>query len=139
MQSDTPEKDLRAAGLRLTPTRLKIFDILKKSSGPISVGQIVDHLSAHKTTVYREITSLLQSGFISEVNVGDRKKWYELTSKSHHHHLVCINCSCITEVDLQDDLTPQEQAVSKNNGFKVLRHSLEFFGLCKSCNLKGTL
>ncbi len=106
---------------------------------PLSVPQILDALSAqmihvNKTTVYRELETLEKLGIVKGVKLEDRKQYFELATRDHHHHFVCVECEEIEDVLLDEcDLERQEGLLARKNGFSVFRHSLEFFGLCKLC------
>ncbi len=125
---------LKELGLRMTPIRKNIVEILYQAKSPLSVGDILTRLKANKTTVYREMDSLLYHGLLNSIDLGDGTKRYELSTKGHHHHLICIKCKSITELHLADDFTKEEALIASQEKFKVLRHALEFFGLCQSCN-----
>jgi Fe2+ or Zn2+ uptake regulation protein len=118
--------------LRLTKSRQGILSILSKAESPVSVDILVSELNMNKTTVYREIETLTEKGIIVDVEFGDGKKRYELISE-HHHHLICITCKRVSDIHLSEDLIHEEKTILQENKFKVLRHSLEFFGLCNKC------
>jgi Fe2+ or Zn2+ uptake regulation protein len=128
---------LRSSGYRITKVRSLIVELFLKSLQPVSVQDILDGLerlnsSVNKTTVYRELEFLVGEKIVKEIDFLEGKKRYELNS-AHHHHIICINCKKIEDVDLKVDLHNEEERISKKNNFKVLSHSLEFFGLCSDC------
>ncbi len=119
--------------IRKTPVREAIIEILLGTNTPLSIAQIQNSLSKkklnpNKTTVYREINFLKDLGRVAEVDFGEGKKMYEVAT-SHHHHIICINCKKVVDVDFDLD----EEKILKQKGFKPIGHSLEFFGLCKDC------
>ncbi len=121
-----------------TKTRKAILKNLEDHRLPITELQLRAKLSAsgievNKTTIYRQLSHLKKSNFIREIDFGDGKKRYELNSGDHHHHLVCTNCNHVDEVHMEDDLVQIERNISRNKNFKIINHSLEFFGLCKNC------
>ncbi|HSX19379.1 MAG TPA: transcriptional repressor [Candidatus Saccharimonadales bacterium] len=129
---------LKKEGHRITKARKAIIDTFNSENMPLSVGELNAKLQklgvmVNKTTLYREIEFLLSQKMIVEINLGEDKKRYELASNAHHHHLVCLNCKRVEDIDLQNDLLKQESSIAKSKGFKVSSHSLEFFGLCKNC------
>lgn len=128
---------LKTDGHRITPIREKIIDLLSKSSSPRSAPELqesflISKIKVNKTTIYRELDFLLQKTLINEVEFGDGKKRYELNN-GHHHHLICLNCNRIEDVDLETDLSKEQAKIEKETGFKIKSHSLEFFGYCKNC------
>jgi Fur family ferric uptake transcriptional regulator len=125
--------------MRSTPVHKALLKILSKTQPPLSAFDILaklhtQKLLANKTTVYRQLTLLEEQGLIHTVRLSDRSVRYELVNeKKHHHHLICIKCNDVKDINLKNHLAPQEKVVQKNNRFKILRHSLEFFGLCVNC------
>ena len=134
---------LRKGGERITPIRTALIEILGKSRAPHSPQELLAALSragfkANKTTVYRQLEVLQRYALVHEVRLADRTARYELAGDNgHHHHLVCLHCGRIEDVSFPTDLQQQEQAIGKRHKFKVLRHALEFFGICQACRGKG--
>jgi len=130
---------LKANNLRMTKTRMALMMMFLKSEEPLSVSEMLEALSSmkrgvNKTTVYRELEQLQLKGIIGTVQLGDRKQYYELASRDHHHHLICLECKQIEDIDMNEEkLLAEEKKMSRKKGFVILRHSLEFFGLCKQC------
>lgn len=76
----------------------------------------------------------MKEGIIEMIQLGERKKRYELKRETHHHHLVCTKCRTIDDIELDEGgLHPHEKAIKAKKRFKVTRHALEFFGLCAKC------
>ncbi len=132
MQNEIVE-NLKRSGLKITSVRKQILEILNTSTKPLTAHEILSEIEANKTTIYREIETLLKAGYLNEVDFGDRNKRYELSSLGHHHHLVCIKCHGVEDVVLKETLFNEEKFISQANKFKVLRHNLEFFGYCHNC------
>lgn len=129
---------IKAKGFKTTKFRTAIVRILQSAKSPISIGEIEEefkrqHLSANKTTIYREIAFLIAQDIGREIDFGEGKKRYEISSETHHHHLICIKCRKVEDVDLTQDLSKEENIISKQKGYQILSHSLEFFGICKKC------
>jgi len=106
--------------LKTHPTADDMYQILRKKMPRISLG-----------TVYRNLEILSQSGVIQRLDVGGSQKRFDGNAKNHYH-VRCIKCSRIDdlEIELNDAL---EKAAKGATSFKVLRHSLEFMGLCPTC------
>ncbi|TSC84917.1 MAG: Fe2+/Zn2+ uptake regulation protein [Parcubacteria group bacterium Gr01-1014_13] len=125
--------------MRSTPVRKALLKILSKDQAPLSAFDILaklhaQKLLANKTTVYRQLDSLEKQGLIHTVRLSDRSVRYELAGKDdHHHHLVCVKCNDVKDVDFENHLSRQEKNIEKSKKFKILRHSMEFFGLCFNC------
>jgi Fe2+ or Zn2+ uptake regulation protein len=55
----------------------------------------------------------------------------------HHHHLVCIECGAVEDIQLSRSLERQLETVvdqvSAVSSFNAVGHSLEVDGRCKRC------
>lgn len=110
----------------MTKARLQLLQIFKNTNFPVSASDLLKKIKVNKTTIYRELDFLVDKGIVNEVNFGDRKKRFELKDLEHHHHLVCLNCKSVEDVNINESFN-----VPKS--FKVIKHNLEFFGFCASC------
>jgi len=131
---------LKAHHLRLTKTRKALMALFFQNDAPLSAQDVLREIrkgarTVNKTTVYRGLKQLQKIGIIGTVRLGDRKQYYELAAREHHHHLVCLRCAGVEDIDMDEQaLLAEEQRLKREKRFTILRHSLEFFGLCKACN-----
>lgn len=131
--------NLQRKGFKLTKARTRIIELFLQSKSPISVPEIVSLLNSaglmvNKTTVYREIEFLSNQKLLRTVDLRERGKRYEFEDNSHHHHLICINCKKMEDFESDNDLREIEDRIQQQHNFSVLQHSLEFYGLCRSCS-----
>lgn len=110
---------------------MTILDILTKTKKPVDVSTLVNRMKVNKTTVYRQIEKMLQKNLLTEVELGDGKKRYELKSLGHHHHLICKKCGKIDDIYLDEEFLIKK--VKSLTEFKIEHHNLEFFGRCVKC------
>jgi Fe2+ or Zn2+ uptake regulation protein len=115
--------------MRTSQVRTSIINFLQATPHPVTVPQLQRNLSVNKTSIYRQILALLQAQQIVELDFSDGVKHYELASQSHHHHLVCLKCQAIQDVQVPENFISH----LKITNFTIIRHSLEFFGLCRAC------
>lgn len=130
-------KQLHVQGHRVTKTRQGVLKLLLEHQKPIpaaDMGALLEErgIVVNKTTIYRELEFLSREGYIEEVRFGDGRRYYEISSE-HHHHLVCVRCQGIDDVVLENEFLKEEERIEHAIGFKVLSHSLEFFGVCAGC------
>src|SRR3989344_4892621 len=129
--ADNLLENIRINGYRLTKVRKVILDVLAAQHAPVSVGDIQKLLTQkklfpNKTTVYRELAFLKEQNAIRELQLGDSKAWYEIKPDNHHHHVVCVNCDRIEDVELKKEfLNSTEKKIEKDKKFKITRHTLE--------------
>jgi Fe2+ or Zn2+ uptake regulation protein len=129
---------LREQKYKITKVRSGIIKKFSEAKSPIAAKELLDFfhsqgLKINKTTVYRELTFLLGENIIKEIEFGEGQKRYELEDFKHHHHLICLKCRKVEDVELKTDLEKEEARFLKENQFKVINHSLEFFGYCRDC------
>lgn len=132
---------LRANGFRITKIRQAMIEVFVAASQPVSAPQLLElisqkHPSVNKTTIYRELDFLAENKILSEIDILDGMKRYELLHPDHHHHhLVCTACRDIQCVEVpHHDLHTLEGKIQQTHNFTVQSHVLEFFGLCGKCS-----
>jgi len=130
--------ELSAEGFRMRPLRRMILSIVAKQVKPFTIDEIRGRLEKtetpfHLASLYRELDVLTEARVITPIYFHDHIKRYEFVEQDHHHHIVCIKCDAIADIDVADPFDELEDTVDKGSKFTILRHSLEFFGLCKSC------
>lgn len=91
-------------------------------------------------TVYRTLELFTAAGIIHAVDFGDGCRRFEVVADDalhYHHHLLCLGCSRIIEFS-QDLLEDLEEQVAEKTGFKIVNHSLRFYGYCRECQGKNS-
>ncbi|GKU25309.1 Fur family transcriptional regulator [Clostridium folliculivorans] len=135
------KEDLKKKGYKLTPQRRAIVDTILLNKGKhLTAEEIYDEVKLGcpeigLATVYRTILLLEEMGIIYRLDLNDGSARYEMAHDDEHHrhhHLVCNNCGKVIEVeaDLLDDL---EELIEKKCDFKIMDHSVKFYGLCSEC------
>ena len=85
-----------------------------------------------RATVYRAVETLVNLGLLNRVEFADGTHHYRVCDDGHHHHLTCIQCRRVVEVDI---CVPAEllTAVGHETDFSIEGHSLALFGRCPGC------
>ena len=87
------------------------------------------------TTIYRTLNLLEDNRLATSISFGTQGKKFELGTKPHHDHLICIKCGKIVEFeDTQIEYLQNE--VAKKYEFKLTDHLMQLYGLCKECQKK---
>lgn len=89
-------------------------------------------------TVYRTLEILTDLKVVDKVSFNDGLARYDLRkegAKHFHHHLLCLECGTIEEVE-EDLLGEVEQIVESRYHFLVKDDRLTFHGICQSCQSK---
>jgi len=128
-------KEVTRAGLRLTQSRQRIFEVLESANKPLTIKQIAAALNGkvHFTSVYRSVETLTQAHILREVPHGF-KNYYELGEifRPHHHHVTCEHCGQSTAVnDVRVETLMRELTIKA--GLMPTRHNFEMFGICRKC------
>ncbi len=130
-------KRLRQRSRKVTGPRQAILSVLRRSRRPLSAREIFDALgpaSCNLATVYRSMHMLEGEGIVKRVDFGQggRFELLEEGDDGHHHHLVCVECAAVVELE---ECFPHEveRRIAVRNGFKKVTHRLEFFGVCPRC------
>ncbi|NTV41469.1 MAG: transcriptional repressor [Candidatus Moranbacteria bacterium] len=136
-QIKTILEKIKADGHRLTKVRKAMVQILVSQGCLLTALDIQQKLKklqakADRSTVYRELCFLLEEKIIRKIQLGDDKTYYEI-STGHHHHLICNKCNKVQKIVIGEPLKTQEKKINQKEKFKVLSHSLEFYGLCRKC------
>jgi len=129
--------NLQEKGHKITNVRKKVVRIFSQTSKPLSASDvevmlIKSGLSVNKTTIYRELQFLLANGYLVKVYLYPKQVSYESSELRHHHHLICSGCGKIGNVTncLAKNF---EKEIYRKKGFKIDRHTLEFYGTCAAC------
>ncbi len=129
---------LRRKSRKVTGPRQAILNVLRGHNHPLSIREIFSALSAGDcdlATVYRSMRMLETMGMVKRYHLGDSVARYELLPEGddgHHHHLVCVRCSGVVELE-ECEVSELEQRIANRNGFTAVTHKLEFFGICPRC------
>jgi len=128
---------LLARGVRLTPQRLMVLEVLAEHTGShLTADKILAAVVAHypyvdKTTVYRTLDLLREHSLVVMTDLGGGKFEYELVSQPHHH-IVCKQCGYTVELD-DATLDPLRRLVEQQYGFQPCFDHFALFGVCRAC------
>lgn len=129
---------LRAQGERLTIQRRMVIETLCDHDEHLSVIDIQSRLAEqdnklNETTVYRILQWLKDTGVVSQTDLGQRGIVYQIIGPHPHHHLVCLNCGYV--IDLDDSvLEPLRTQLHLEYGFEPRLDHMAFFGVCHDCH-----
>jgi Fur family transcriptional regulator, ferric uptake regulator len=132
---------LKQKGLKLTPQRRLIVDIIHDTHEHISAEDIINHVQrrmpgVNKSTIYRTLEILEQAGCVYK-SESDDHFIYHHAEEGHHHHLVCTRCGKTMECS-ENLFSSVEQSLQKNYSFAADFTHVVIHGLCADCkNLPG--
>ncbi len=135
------EGRLAAREVRYTRTRQAVVATLAGAEGPLSAAELHDAASGELplSSVYRSLSVLEDAGVIAPHHGAKGLTRYELAEwlRGHHHHLVCIDCGSVEDVEVDEQLESQVGGVvttiSSRARFIPFNHALEIEGRCSRC------
>ena len=134
---------LKKTGLKATLPRLKIMDIFEHSKQKHLSAEDIYKLMISSNeeiglaTIYRVLTQFEQVGLLIRHHFEGGKAVYELNEKSHHDHIVCLQCGHVTEF-VNEEIEKLQTKVAEEHGFKIIEHSLIIYAdsIKKPCGCK---
>lgn len=129
---------LRTAGFKATPAKLRLLALLANSSEPLSVQSIYRLFKSpapDKATVYRSLKDFHTAGLIKQINFQHGHAHYEYAGQKDHHHLICNNCGVVEDIVNCNLNEVIKKALRNSKQFKSISdHSFELFGVCRTCS-----
>ncbi len=127
-------KKLRKIGLKVTPQRLAILQMIKGDRTHPSAEKIYHEISKKFpgisfATVYNTLTRLVEAGEIQQLDIDPNKKRFDPYT-SLHYHFYCKACGEVYDVDCSVSLTSNIKRIA---GHRVEAIQLNFKGVCKDC------
>ena len=120
-QRSTKQKQAIRAAFEATERPLSPDEIL--SSARVEVKAL------SLATVYRNLSALVDEGWLQVVEIPGSTPRYERAGKAHHHHFHCTVCGRVYEVDgCAVSVAPRLP-----RGFRVTGHEFYLFGSCPQC------
>ena len=86
---------LKESGLKSTPGRRAVLQVLGKTSSPLSPEQIHAKVGSEvcdRATVYRILDSLNEAGLAQRLTLEGKTLYLPEESSHHHHHIICRRC-----------------------------------------------
>ena len=123
------KQQLHESGFKLTPQREATLLVLLENEKEHLSAEEIFFLVKKKSpeiglaTVYRTLEILTELKIVDKVSFNDGLARYDLRkegAKHFHHHLLCLNCGTIEEVE-------------ERYHFLVKDHRLTFHGICQEC------
>lgn len=128
---------LKSVDLRQTRPRMLILTVLLEAETPLSQEQIGELIgrSANKTTIYRNLMSLVEKNLVHQAYLEERTRHYELAHHCGKHqchpHFTCSICQhtqCLPEMDMP--------LVELPENYVMERQQVRVEGICDACRKK---
>lgn len=140
-QPDPLRAVISESGLKVTAPRVAVLEILQ-SAPHSSADQVFNEarkslskISAQ--TIYGILASFTGAGLVRRFDPPNSPALYECRVGDNHHHLSCVGCGLVQDVDCvigeAPCLTP-----SDDSGFTIYSAEVTFNGLCRTCQTSGS-
>ncbi len=131
---------LKEKGLKLTPQRILITDIIHDAKGHVTAGDIIKSVhrkmpGVNKTTIYRTLDLLESAGCVYKSEQGNEFVYHH-DHEGHHHHLICSACGKTVDCD-EGLFAAMQKSLAKQYGFQVDFKHMIIKGTCEACQNKG--
>lgn len=137
---DVAKERLSLINQRYSTRRRRLVDALLLSPHPLVATDIVDSDGdLPQSTVYRNLAVLESAGVVVKVLTNGDRAAFELAEdlKGHHHHLVCVDCGVVLDIDMpavvEKTLEEGMKLVAQETGFVLIGHRLDLMGHCGAC------
>ena len=129
-------------GLRLTPLRERVLELVWQNHEPVKAYDILDelkneHSGSAPPTVYRALDFLQEQGLVHKIESLNAYIGCGSPARSHQssQFLICQECGCVAELD-----DPDIKAILKKKaaalGFTIAAEMVEINGYCSLCQNK---
>jgi Fur family ferric uptake transcriptional regulator len=131
------QRRLRAAGKRITAQRKLVLEVLAQSGIHLDANDIFERARRvdkrlSLSTIYRTLNAFKETGVVRELHLDQEHHHYELDAKDEHSHLVCLECSRVTEV-ASDAFSEAAEETARSHGFEIASAQVELTGYCADC------
>jgi Fe2+ or Zn2+ uptake regulation protein len=132
-------KKMREEGLKLTPQRLAVIEVLVAKTPLHPSADLIYHDARKKvkslslSTVYSILNEFSKHGIIKMLEFDKMENRYE-ANMTEHINLICKGCKKIMDYKLSFKVDTNE--VAKESGFRVTDSRFEYYGYCEECKKK---
>ena len=128
---------LKQLGIRVTPQRLAIAEVVINSGDHPSAREIYERVKAYfpyvtLATVYSTLDVLERAAIVRELPF-QRQSRYD-ANLSPHANLVCVKCGTVVDADVGQKLVAELQTILEQElKFEVASQRVDFYGYCSRC------
>lgn len=128
---------LRSRGLRWTPQRRLLVEVLAQTNGHVTGSELVERCrevdpATIPSTVYRTLDVLEELGFLRHAHGADGREEFHVLPKSEHGHLHCSGCGRSWDI-LGVEAAAFMEGLHETRGFTVDLSHVTVSGLCQEC------
>jgi Fur family transcriptional regulator, ferric uptake regulator len=138
---DLVRERLHASGLRWTPQRRTLVDVLSATSGHVTGSELVERCRAidpatTPSTVYRTLDVLEDLGYVSHHHGIDGREEFHVLPIEEHGHLHCRSCGGSWQIS-PAEADAIASLLDAGRSFAVDRSHVTISGRCAACTAEG--
>jgi Fur family ferric uptake transcriptional regulator len=139
MANNLVREKMLDAGLQITKQRDVIADILARSKKALTSNELCEivqkeHPEIGRATIFRTLQSLENANITQRIRLAKNQFGFLLClSETHHHHLICKDCSNIVEID-DRHIVPFLNTIESAHRFEVDHANFDIYGTCNNCH-----
>ena len=128
---------LKELGIRLTPQRLAIAEVVINSGDHPSVKDVYERVKVFfpyvtLATVYSTLDVLERAAIVRELPF-QRQSRYD-ANLSPHANLVCVGCGTVVDADVGQNMAADLRSIVESESeFEVASQRVDFYGWCSGC------
>ena len=124
---------LELRGHRITDSRRRVLEALVAAPAHFTVDDVLRLApDVGRATVFRTMKLLQDLNVVCRVLMENGSLHYRLSTRGHHHHLVCRQCGRVEDFSTCDVASVVEQ-LTRNTEYEIEGHWLEVYGRCSAC------
>jgi len=132
---------LRASGLRWTPQRRTLIDVLSGTHGHVTGSELIERCrqvdpTTIPSTVYRTLDVLEGLGLLSHSHGADGREEFHVLPIAAHGHLHCTGCGTTWEIPA-DEAAKVVDSLRRSRRFTVDVTHLSIAGRCETCSAEA--
>ncbi len=136
---------LRSKGLKPTPQRLVIYEMLRQTKAHPTAEQIYEkvresHPVMSFNTVYKTLETFESAGLVQKFNPGQGHFRYDGNAEPHAH-VTCLSCGRVDDIDnlSSEDIARLHKEISRMTQYRLSdRIDLLLYGYCWECQGPGS-
>ncbi|MGH7635072.1 MAG: Fur family transcriptional regulator [Gemmatimonadaceae bacterium] len=126
---------LEMRGHRVTESRRRVLAAVLAQSAHFTVDDVLHSVrKVGRATVFRTIKLLLDLNILCRILLDDGALHYRVSTRGHHHHLVCRDCGRVEDFT-RCDVPALVRELARATDYEIEGHWLEVYGRCQACRL----